>query len=395
MALIPLEEPTTKRIPPDTFSLWALAFRPFYLLAAALAVIAIPVWAVAFSGGLQLPIPGMWWHAHEMIFGFAAAVIIGFLFTAGRNWTGLDTPSGAPLALLAGLWLAGRLAMAVGSGAWVAVIDIAFLPVAAVLLLRVLVKAKSKRNYFVGVLPGLLALANLVFHLAVLQVIDADPLMAMHLALGLIVVLETIIGGRVIPMFTFNGIRGIKQWRDKRVDWAAAIATGVALLLWATGAGAWAAPVSIIAALLQAVRVGGWNPWATRKVSLLWILHLSYMWIPIGLALIGLAQLGVLPRTAGIHALAIGATGGLIIGMITRTALGHTGRMLVAGPIETAAYVLVQLAVLIRVLTVVAIPAAAVGGIHAAATVWSLGFLLYLWRYTPFLLRARVDGKEG
>lgn len=395
MALIPLEEPTTKRIPPDTFSLWALAFRPFYLLAAALAVIAIPVWAVAFSGGLQLPIPGMWWHAHEMIFGFAAAVIIGFLFTAGRNWTGLDTPSGAPLALLAGLWLAGRLAMAFGSGAWVAVIDIAFLPVAAVLLLRVLVKAKSKRNYFVGVLPGLLALANLVFHLAVLQVIDADPLMAMHLALGLIVVLETIIGGRVIPMFTFNGIRGIKQWRDKRVDWAAAIATGVALLLWATGAGAWAAPVSIIAALLQAVRVGGWNPWATRKVSLLWILHLSYMWIPIGLALIGLAQLGVLPRTAGIHALAIGATGGLIIGMITRTALGHTGRMLVAGPIETAAYVLVQLAVLIRVLTVVAIPAAAVGGIHAAATVWSLGFLLYLWRYTPFLLRARVDGKEG
>ena len=130
-------------------------------------------------------------------------------------------------------------------------------------------------------------------------------------------------------------------------------------------------------------------------MSLLWILHLSYIWIPIGLALIGLAQLGVLPRTAGIHALAIGATGGLIIGMITRTALGHTGRMLVAGSIETAAYVLVQLAVLIRVLTVVAIPAAAVGGIHAAATVWSLGFLLYLWRYTPFLLRARVDGKEG
>lgn len=395
MALIPLEEPTTKRIPPDTFSLWALAFRPFYLLAAALAVIAIPVWAVAFSGGLQLPIPGMWWHAHEMIFGFAAAVIIGFLFTAGRNWTGLDTPTDGLLAMLAGLWLAGRLAMAFGSGVWVAVVDIAFLPVAAVLLLRVLVKAKSKRNYFVGVLPGLLALANLVFHLAVLQVIDADPLMAMHLALGLIVVLETIIGGRVIPMFTFNGIRGIKQWRDKRVDWAAAIATGVALLLWATGAAAWAAPVSIIAALLQAVRVGGWNPWATRKVSLLWILHLSYMWIPIGLALIGLAQLGILPRTAGIHALAIGATGGLIIGMITRTALGHTGRMLVAGPMETAAYVLVQLAVLIRVLTVVAIPAAAVGGIHAAATVWSLGFLLYLWRYTPFLLRARVDGKEG
>ena len=110
MALIPLEEPTTKRIPPDTFSLWALAFRPLYLLAAILAAVAIPVWAVAFSGGLELPIPGIWWHAHEMIFGFAVAVIIGFLLTAGRNWTGLDTPTDGLLAMLAALWLAGRLA---------------------------------------------------------------------------------------------------------------------------------------------------------------------------------------------------------------------------------------------------------------------------------------------
>ncbi|MCK2087617.1 NnrS family protein [Thauera aromatica] len=395
MALIPLEEPTTKRIPPETFSLWALAFRPLYLLAALFAAVAIPVWAIAHSGGIELPIPGMWWHAHEMIFGFAVAVIIGFLLTAGRNWTGLDTPSGRPLMMLAALWLAGRLAMAFGSGVWVAIVDLAFLPAAAAVLLRVLVKAKSTRNYFVGVLPAALALANLFFHLAVLGVVDADPLTAMHLALGLIVVLETIIGGRVIPMFTFNGLRGVKQWRDVRLDWAAAIATGVALLLWALGAGAWAGPVSLLAAVLQAVRLGGWNPWATRGTPLLWVLHLGYLWIPLGLALVALAQFGVLPRSAGIHALAVGATGGLIIGMITRTALGHTGRMLVAGPMETAAYALVLLAALVRVLTVALIPAAQVGGVHAAATLWSLGFLVYLWRYGPFLLRARVDGKAG
>ncbi|HRJ22347.1 MAG TPA: NnrS family protein [Thauera sp.] len=395
MPLIRIDEPTTRRIPPDTFSLWALGFRPFYLLAALFAAIAVPVWAVAYSGGIELPIPGMWWHAHEMIFGFAVAVIIGFLFTAGRNWTGLDTPAGPPLAALAALWLAGRLAMAFGSGAWVAIVDMAFLPVAAALLLRVLIKAKSRRNYFVGVLPALLALANLVFHLAVLGVLAVDPLMAMHLALGLIVVLETIVGGRVIPMFTFNAVRGIKQWRDSRLDWAAAIATGVALLLWALGAGMWAGAVSLVAALLQALRLGGWNPWATRGAPLLWVLHLAYLWIPLGLALIALTQFGVLPRSAGIHALAIGATGGLIIGMITRTALGHTGRMLVAGPVETAAYALVLLAALVRVLSVALFPAALVGGVHAAATLWALGFALYLWRYAPFLLKARVDGKEG
>jgi uncharacterized protein involved in response to NO len=153
--------------------------------------------------------------------------------------------------------------------------------------------------------------------------------------------------------------------------------------------------VSLLAAILQAVRLGGWNPLATRSQPLLWVLHLSYLWIPLGLALIALTQFGVLPRSAGIHALAIGATGGLIIGMMTRTALGHTGRMLVAGRIETAAYALVLTAALVRVVTVALLPAAQLGGVHAAATLWSIGFLLYLWRYTPFLMRARADGKEG
>jgi uncharacterized protein involved in response to NO len=359
------------------------------------AAIAVPVWAVAYSGAIELPMAGIWWHAHEMIFGFAVAVIIGFLFTAGRNWTGLDTPTGKPLMVLAAVWLAGRVAMAFGSGVWVAIVDLAFLPVAAGVLLKVLIKAKSKRNYFVGALPAMLALANLFFHLSVLGVIEADPLTAMHLALGLVVLLETIVGGRVIPMFTFNAVRGVKQWRNVKLDWAAAIATGVALLLWALGAGAWAGAVSLIAAALQAARLGGWNPWATRGQPILWVLHLAYLWIPLGLALVALTQFGVLPRSAGIHALAIGATGGLIIGMMTRTALGHTGRMLTAGRIETAAYALVLLAALARVLTVGFIPAAQFGGVHAAATLWSLAFLLYLWRYSPYLWYARVDGKEG
>ncbi len=396
MALIPLQEPTTKRIPPETFSLWALGFRPFYLLAALFSAIAVPVWAMVFAGALQTPIPGMWWHGHEMIFGFAAAVVVGFLLTAGQAWTGLKTPSGNALAGLVAVWLAGRLAMAVGAGWWVSVIDVLFLPIATVALLRVLVKANSRRNYFVGVLPGLLALSNLCFHLAVGGVLEIDPLAPLHFALGLLVVLEAVIGGRVIPMFTANAIRGVRQWRNRNLDWAAVLATAAALALWAGGAaGPLPGLLSVLAAILQLLRLGGWNPWATRSRPILWILHLSYLWIPLGLLLLACAQFGMLPRSAAIHAFGIGSTGGLIIGMITRTALGHTGRTLVAGPIETAAYGLVQVAAFVRVLTIAALPAAAVGGIHAAATFWSLGFVLYLWRYTPFLLRARADGKEG
>ena len=395
MALIPLEEPTTRRIPATTFSLFALAFRPFYLLAAVLAVVAIPLWVLVYLGVISTPIPGMWWHAHEMVFGFAAAVIVGFLFTAGRNWTGIDTPAGWPLGGLAALWLAGRLAMAFGSGWWVAVVDVAFLPVAAAALLRVLIKAKSWRNYFPGLVPLLLGGANLLFHLAANGVVTVDPLMGMHIALGLVVVLEIVIGGRVIPMFTFNSMRGIRQWRNARFDLIAALVSGLALMLWATGFTGWAGGVSLLAAILQLVRWGGWNPWATRSTPLLWILHASYLWIPLGLALIAATQWGLVAHSAGVHALAIGSTGGLIIGMMTRTSLGHTGRMLVAGRLEAFAYGLVQLAAVSRVLTVAFIPAAAIGGIHLAATAWVLGFLLFLWRYTPFLLYARVDGRPG
>lgn len=190
-------------------------------------------------------------------------------------------------------------------------------------------------------------------------------------------------------------MRGVKQWRNVKLDWAAAIATGVACCCGRARRRAWAGAVSLIAAALQAARLGGWNPWATRGQPILWVLHLAYLWIPLGLALVALTQFGVLPRSAGIHALAIGATGGLIIGMMTRTAPRHTGRMLTAGRIETAAYALVLFAALARVLTVGFIPAAQFGGVHAAATLWSLAFLLYLWRYSPYLWYARVDGKEG
>lgn len=392
-----LEDPVVRRPPTAKWALFALGFRPFYLLAALLAATAIPLWVVVYMGKVTLPLPGIWWHAHEMIFGFAAAVIVGFLFTAGRNWTGLPTPIGKSLAALAGLWLAGRFAMLLSAGAWVALVDAAFLPVAAVVLAKLLWRAnQSRHNYFVPVLLGALALANLCFHLARLSLIDIDPLRCLHAALMLIVLLETVIAGRVTPGFTASTVKGVRQWRPVWLDIATIVLTGLAFLAWLLRMPvAFAAVVALCAALAHLVRMGGWNPWAARRAPMLWILHLSYLWIPLGLLLLMAQQLEWVPLSAAMHAFGIGATGGLIIGMITRTALGHTGRLLKVGAGETAAYALVLLAAFVRVSTLVFLPALAMLGIHIAATLWALAFAIYLLRYAPWLARPRIDGQPG
>ena len=397
MALVPLSDPVLPSARRRSgFALFALGFRPFYLLAAMFAALAVPVWVAILSGASAMPMPGIWWHAHEMLFGFAAAVIVGFLFTAGRNWTGLDTPTGAPLAALAALWLAGRVAMAVNAGTWGALVDLLFLPLAALALWRVLRRARSRRNYFLVGILSVLSVTNLVFHLGRLGVAPVDPLQALHFALGILIVLETTIGGRVIPGFTATAIKGVAQWQNIWLNRAAIAGTGLALLAWAVAGNTWpGGALCLFVALLQAIRCVGWNPWAARRVPLLWILHASHFWIPLGLVLLGLAQWGWLPQAAGIHALTIGATGGLIIGMITRTALGHTGRPLVAGRAEVAAYVLVQLAAIARVLPLVAYPAATTMGIHVATLAWSVAFVVYVGRYLPWLLRPRADGQAG
>jgi uncharacterized protein involved in response to NO len=285
--------------------------------------------------------------------------------------------------------------MILSGGALAAAVDWLFLPIATAALARVLWRARSRRNYFVVAILAALSLGNLAFHLARLGIVPGDPLAALHFALAIIVLLETTIAGRVVPSFTATAVRGVALWQRSWLDRSAIAATAAALLSWATSAGPWTALLCVIAALLQVIRSAGWNPWATRRVALLWVLHLSHLWIPVGLALLAAAQWGGVPRSAGVHALAIGATAGLIIGMITRTALGHTGRRLVAGRCETMAYALVQLAAAARVLTLAALPSAAMLGVHIAAGAWTIAFLLYLWRYLPFLLRVRADGQPG
>jgi len=384
--------------PPAGFGLFDLGFRPFYLLAAALASAGMVYWLLQLSGQASFPGPvgGVHWHGHEMVFGFAAAVIAGFLFTAARNWTGLPTPTGPALAALAGLWIAGRIALLAAPEPWAALVDVAFLPVVAVALWVPLHRARN-RNRVLVVLLLLLAAANLAFHLAVMGTVSISASNATRFALYLIVVLVTIMGGRVIPSFTASAIPGARIRKSAVLDRAAIAFSAAALLAVAADApGALAGTLCATGALLQGLRLLSWDPGCTRKTPILWILHASYAWIPIGLGLHAFAAFGApVPVMLADHALSVGGVGGVIIGMITRTARGHSGLPLRVGPVETIAYGLVHLAAVLRVLVPLAWPESYPAVLQYAGWCWTAAFALYLWVYVPFLVRPRIDGRPG
>lgn len=377
--------------------MWRLGFRPFYLGAAAFAALAVPIWLALLEGVAHLPsgVAPLLWHAHEMLFGFAAAVIVGFVLTAGRAWTGLDTPRGPMLGGLFLLWLAARLAGAVAPPALYAVLDLALLPLVALALARVLWKARNRRNLPLVGLLALLALANAAFHAAALGVVAWDPLRALHAGLALVVGVECMIGGRIIPAFTGGAVPGLKLSVPARLPQVAMASAAAALAAWvfAPPLAAWVGGLLALAAGLQAALLWHWAPGAARGRPLLWVLHAGYAWIPVGLAGLALSQAGWLAPSAGVHALAVGATGGLVIGMVTRTARGHTGRPLKASRPEVTAYGLVLAAACLRVAGPLVGPAE--WAWWAAGAAWSAAFLIYLVVFTPWLLRPRLDGKDG
>lgn len=377
-----------------------LGFRPFYLGAALVACLAAPLWVASLLGWvvLDLPVAPLLWHAHEMLFGFAATVIIGFLLTAVKAWTGLATPRGALLGALALLWLAARVAAVVAPYAIYAVLDVVLLPVVAGFLLAVLLRARNRRNLpLMGVLV-LLSVANGAFHLAVLGVLNLPPIQALYAGLALIVMIECVMAGRVVPAFTMSVNPGLKLQAQRPLELVVLTVTALALASWVcapVGVGAVTAVLAGLAALLHGWRMWRWKPWITRNRPILWILHASYAWIPVGFVLLALAQLGAVAVSAAVHAFAVGATGGLIVGMITRTARGHTGRPLQAGRLEVLAYGLVMGAAVLRVLLPLAAPQWYAAALVLAALAWATAFAVYLGLYTPWLTQTRLDGKDG
>jgi uncharacterized protein involved in response to NO len=374
-----------------------LGFRPFYLLAAMFAAASVALWTGQYAGWLPHGhLAGPLGHAHEMLFGFTLAVVVGFLFTAVGNWTGRPTPTGTALGALALLWLAGRVLALTPYGWAAAAADIAF-PLAAALGIGIpLFRSRNRRNYFFVALLVAMALADAGVHLSQLGAIELPGWAGIRIALDMILFVMAVMGGRVIPMFTNNGVPGANARRHPVVEKAA---LGSILVLLAADVAQLPSAVLVailaFAAAAHAARLALWEPWKTGRNPLVWVLHAAYAWIVVHLALRAMGLADLVPPSLATHALTIGAIGALTLGMMTRTARGHTGRPLKAERWEVACYALVLAAAAIRVFGPLVVPAAYMGTVEAAALLWSGAFAIYAVRYWPVLTRPRLDGRPG
>jgi uncharacterized protein involved in response to NO len=380
---------------------WSLGFRPFFLLAAVAAGVLLPLWGYYFAGDLGVPtrLAPPVWHGHEMLFGFTAAVIAGFLLTAVPNWTGIPAVRGGRLVALAALWIAGRLAVYFGTllPAWlVAAIDVAFFPALVLAIAPALVASDNRRNFGFPIVLLVFALANLAIHAAAmgyLPVIGAE--IGIKVAVGLVTLLMIVIGGRVIPGFTANALGTPSRrpnWTDKGALYAAIAVLLLELLPQARPAQGLAAAA---AAVLVALRMRGWQSLRTARQPILWVLHLGYAWIAVGFAFKALALLTEMLRWQdALHGLTAGAIGTLTLGMMSRVALGHTGRPLRVRPSITAAYILITLATVIRLCTPFAAALHPVQALtHVAGALWAAAFIIYFVVYAPMLVAPRADGR--
>ena len=378
-------------------ALWNLGFRPFYLLASIFAALSILLWIGDYAGVLAVayardPVV----HAHEMLFGFTIAVITGFLFTAGRNWTGRPTPTGPLLAGYAVLWIAGRVSMLTPFTMLAALLNAAFPLAVAAGLAVPLVQSANRRNYFFVALLCALGIATLVVHLARMGLVTMPARASLQVALDVVLFIVAVMAGRVVPMFTNNGVPGARAARHPLVERAAL--GGVLVLLAADLAQADApiiAALALVVGVAHAGRLWLWQPWRTLRVPLVWVLHLAYAWIIVHLLLRALAATGHVAAPLAVHALTIGTIGGMTIGMMTRTARGHSGRPLVADKFEVACYLSIAVAAVVRVFGGMLLPDGYLATVVVSGFCWSLGYAVYAIRYWPILTKPRLDGKPG
>jgi uncharacterized protein involved in response to NO len=377
--------------------LFSYPFRIFFLSMTVLALAAIPLWVMQLNGVISLPLamPGLFWHQHEMLFGFLSAAIAGFLLTAVCVWTQTERSHGLRLALLWGVWLAGRLLLAFGAGLpdWlVHTVNLAFLPLVMLDAGWRIWHARQKRQLLILLVLGLLWLMQAGF------VIRLDMTFS-HGALIMAMALISIIGGRITPAFTTGWLRqqGLDSTAVKTIpalDMATLFSLVLLMASLVVGGQTVSGVLAAVAGTLMLIRLAGWKGWLAHKDPLLWILHLSILWVPVALFLLVGTLLADWPSNAWSHAAGTGAIACLILGVIARVSLGHTGRPLVLPGGMVLAFIAIHLAALIRVLTAFGIvpwqP-----GIGSSSLLWLFAFGMFLYRYTGILASPRPDGREG
>ena len=390
----------TGAVPVQGWAPFALGFRPFFLLSALAAVLLMVLWTLLWHGVLAAPAHynPVAWHAHEMLFGYAVAVIAGFLLTAVRNWTGVQTWTGQRLALLAAVWLLGRLLPWIPGVpvALVIAVDVAFLPLVAVSLVHPLWQGQNRVNRVFLPLLGAMALANLLSHLQLLDVLGGLGDMR-RVMLDLILLIIALVAGRVMPFFTQNVLPG---FRATQRPWVERLTMANLLLLVVAQsipalAGVPMALLWLVFAGSQAVRLAGWFEQRIFAIPVLWVLHVGYAWLVLGAALSGLAELGLFAPASALHALTAGAVGVFTMGMMARVARGHSGRSIDVTRVMTWAFVVMNLAALIRVFGTAWASGAYARWVDLSALLWIVGFALFVWQYASILLRPRIDGKPG
>jgi uncharacterized protein involved in response to NO len=380
-------------------ALFSYGFRPFFLAGALWAVVAVMVWLPQYFGELTLAnaFQPMDWHAHEAMFGFGAAVVAGFLLTAVPNWTGRLPLQGRPLLLLFSVWLAGRVAVALsGQIGWAlaALVDCAFLALLCAAMAREILAGKNKRNLRVLIIVTLLLLANAVFHIE--AHLTGDAAHGRRFALAVMIALIMLIGGRIVPSFTHTFLQRRGEGRlpktFARFDGVCIAVSVAALVGWVLAPDSRGVGLALIAAgLLNVARLARWAGERASGEPLVAILHLAYLFVPIGFVLSGLAAfVPAVAPSAGIHAWGVGAIGGMTLAVMTRASLGHTGHALHAGWGTKFVYSAVLLAAATRIGAALA-PQASFVLLHVAAFAWVAAFLGFAFAYGPALLRPRLD----
>lgn len=393
-----IDEPDNKRI--SSFALFALGFRPFFFLAALSAPVLMVLWMMQLAGMVTLSsyyFP-TGWHAHEMLFGYTVAVIAGFLLTAAGNWTGMKVIAGWRLGVLVFVFLLSRFSpfMTELPHWMIAAIDISFIPLVALFLAIPIIKIKQWSNFiFIPVLL-LMAASNAIVHLSALSIIDVPVVTGSRAMLYLVILLIVIMGGRVIPFFTERGVEGVSTKKWQWIEWSSAISILLVMI----------ADVilndrlligyfAMFAAIIHGLRVAGWYSGKIWQVPLVWVLHVAYGWIVLGFIIKSAVLINPGAGLFAYHAFTVGGIGVMTLGMMARVTLGHTGRDMQIDRVMITSFIVINIAVVVRVIAPMFFPDYYLQFIHVSAWLWIGAFVIFLVVYTPMWIYSRVDGREG